>query len=133
MKKIFTILSIIVVLIALAAVGVGVYFTRISTETRIFRLAGTDVGSYQAGRPILAKKITDHSSLKKDEVVVYTLERDGRTVTKVGVIYGLPAEKNLGKNGDIGLDENHFLVGQNEDRIEMVEKNQIGWKVVRQF
>jgi len=133
MKKIFTILSIIVVLIALAAVGVGVYFTRISTETRIFRLAGTDVGSYQAGRPILAEKITDHSSLKKDEVVVYTLERDGRTVTKVGVIYGLPAEKNLGKNGDIGLDENHFLVGQNEDRMEMVEKNQIGWKVVRQF
>ena len=133
MKKIFTILSIIVVLIALAAVGAGVYFTRISTETRIFRLAGTDVGSYQAGRPILAEKITDHSSLKKDEVVVYTLERDGRTVTKVGVIYGLPAEKNLGKNGDIGLDENHFLVGQNEDRMEMVEKNQIGWKVVRQF
>jgi len=126
-------LSIIVVLIALAAVGVGVYFTRISTETRIFRMAGQNAGPYQGGRVLLAEKITDFSVLKSGDGVLYTVEREGKSITRVGIIYGLPGEKNLGKNKDIGLDENHFLVGQNEDRMEMVEKDQIGWKVTRQF
>ena len=133
MKKVFTILSIIVVLIVLAAVGVGVYFTRISTETRIFRMAGQNVGSYQSGRVLLTEKITNFSGLKRGDGVLYTVDREGRNVTRVGIIYGLPEEKNLGKNKDVGLDENHFLVGQNEDRMEMVEKGQIGWKIVRQF
>ena len=126
-------MSIIVVLIALAAVGVGVYFTRISTETRIFRMAGQNAGPYQGGRVLLAEKITDFSVLKSGDGVLYTVEREGKSITRVGIIYGLPGEKNLGKNKDIGLDENHFLVGQNEDRMEMVEKDQIGWKVTRQF
>ena len=133
MKKVFTILSVIVVLIILAAVGAGVYFTRISQEVRIFRVAGSDVGSYKSGRPILAEKITDFSGLKRGDGVLYTVDREGRSVTRVGIIYGLPEEKNLGGNKDIGLNENHFLVGQSEDRMEMVEKGQIGWKIVRQF
>ena len=41
--------------------------------------------------------------------------------------------KTWGENKDIGLDENHFLVGQSEDSMEMVEKGQVGWKIVRQF
>src|SRR3990167_3704232 len=133
MKKVFTILSILVVLIVLAVVGAGLYFTRISAETRIFRMAGQNVGPYQGGRVLLTEKIADVSVLKKGDGVLYTVEREGKSITRVGIIYGLPGEKNLGKNKDIGLDESHFLAGQNEERMEMVEKDQIGWKVVRQF
>ena len=133
MKKVFTILSILVVLIVLAVVGAGLYFTRISVETRVFRMAGQNVGPYQGGRVLLAEKITDFSVLKKGDGVLYTVEREGKSITRVGIIYGLPGEKNLGKNKDIGLDENHFLAGQNEERMEMVENDQIGWKVARQF
>ncbi len=133
MKKLFAVLSVIIVLIVLAVVGAGLYFTRISTEMRIFRMAGQNVGPYQGGRVLLAEKITDPSDLKSGDGVLYTVEQEGRSITRVGIIYGLPGEKNLGKSRDIGLDENHFLVGQNEDRMEMVEKGQIGWKVTRQF
>ena len=96
MKKVFTILSIIVVLIVLAAVGVGVYFTRISTETRIFRMAGQNAGPYQSGRVLLTEKITNFSGLKRGDGVLYMVDREGRNVTRVGIIYGLPEEKNLG-------------------------------------
>src|SRR4030043_866844 len=133
MKKLFAVLSVIIVLIVLAVVGAGLYFTRISTEMRIFRMAGQNVGPYQGGRVLLAEKITDPSDLKSGDGVFSTVEQEGRSITRVGIIYGLPGEKNLGKRRDIGLDENHFLVGQNEDRMEMVEKGQIGWKVTRQF
>ena len=133
MKKVFTILSILVVLIVLAVVGAGLYFTRISVETRVFRMAGQNVGPYQGGRVLLAEKITDFSVLKTGDGVLYTVEQEGKSITRVGIIYGLPGEKNLGKNKDIGLDENNFLAGQNEEKMEMVEKNQIGWKVIRQF
>ncbi|OGY21843.1 MAG: hypothetical protein A2126_00330 [Candidatus Woykebacteria bacterium GWB1_45_5] len=133
MKKIIAILSTLVVVLALVIVGAGIYFTRVSTQTRIFRMAGQNVGSYQAGRVLLAEKITDYSALKKGNGVIYLAEREGRGIDRVGLIYGLPGEKNLGKNSDIGLDENHFLVRQNEDKVEMVEKTQIGWKITRQF
>ena len=133
MKKTFTILSVIIVLVVLAVVGAGLYFTRVSQGLRIFRMAGQNVGPYQGGRVLLAEKITDFSDLKKGDGVLYMVEREGKSVTRVGIIYGLSGEKNLGKNKDIGLDENHFLAGQNEERMEMVEDDQIGWKIVRQF
>ena len=133
MKKVFTILSILVVLIVLAVVGAGLYFTRVSQGLRIFRMAGQNVGPYQGGRVLLTEKIADVSVLKKGDGVLYTVEHEGKMITRVGIIYGLPGEKNLGKNKDIGLDENHFLAGQNEERMEMVENDQIGWKVARQF
>ena len=133
MKKIIAVLLVFVVVLALIIVGVGIYFTRISSETRIFRMAGQNVGPYQAGRVLLSEKITNFSSLKKDDGVLYTLNQEGKSVTRVGIIYGLPGEKNLGKEGDIGLDESHFLVGQNEDRMEIVEESKIGWRITRQF
>lgn len=121
------------VIIALVVAGVGIYFTRISSETRIFRMAGQKVGPYQGGRVLLAEKIKEPSILKKGDGVLYAVDQDGRSITRVGMIYGLPGEKNLGEAGDISLDESHFLVGQSENQLEMVEKGAIGWKIVRQF
>lgn len=133
MKKIITVLSVLIAVVTTVTVGAGIYFTKISSETRIFRMSGQDIGPYQTGRFLMAEKITDFSSLKMGKGVLYTVNQEGKNITRVGIIYGLPGEENLGKNSDIGLDENHFLVGQNEDRMEIVEKSQIGWKIIRQF
>ena len=133
MKKTISLLSVLLVVIASIAIGLGIYFTRVSGDWRVFRMAGQNVGSYQSGRVILAEKITNPSSLKRGDAVLYKAELEGRSIDRVGLIYGLPGEKDLGKDYSIGLDENHFLVGQREDRMEIIAKEKIGWKVTRQF
>jgi hypothetical protein len=107
MKKIFLIIAIIVII---GLVLVGLYFSRFSTNFRVFRVGGGGVGQYQAGVMVKATADFNHP-LSSGDVIIY----------KQGDVDVMAVIK-----GQIGPS---YRVKRSRNREEIIEKEEIKWLV----
>jgi len=105
------------------------YFSGIlgSGNTKIFKVAGNDIGPYVNGDNVMAEKDTyTKGNPKVGDIVVYQKIVDGKTIETMGTIVGLPGNTVNGKTAPSA----YYIIEKN-DQIEIVIKEKIIWRVTR--
>jgi len=119
-KTIGLAVGIIVLVIIIILVAAGFYFTRISTDYRVFRVGGQGIGSYPPGAIIIASQKFDHP-LCLGDLVIYQETRDGRPIQVMGIVRALPGQK---------VEQDHYLIERPGDKRESVPASEVKWKVI---
>lgn len=119
-KIIGLIIGILILIIVLAVLAFGIYFTRISTDYRIFRVGGQGIGDYQPGAIVVASQEFDHP-LCLGDLVIYQETREGRSVQVMGIVKALPGQE---------IKEDSYLIERPGDKRESVPASKIEWKVI---
>jgi hypothetical protein len=98
-----------------------------SGTTKIFKVAGGDVGSYLSGESVVAEKDTyTKRDPKSGEVVIYQNTINGVSVDSIGEIVGIPESSYQGSYAATG----YYLILKN-NKIEVVPRDKIIWLVTR--
>jgi hypothetical protein len=98
-----------------------------SGDTKIFKVAGNDIGPYVNGDNVIAEKDTFK---KRDpqvgDIVVYQKTVNNTITESMGTIAGLPSSTTKGQYAPAG----YYLIEKN-DKIEVVPRDKITWLVFR--
>ena len=130
-SKKYVLLSLVTIAVVIIVV-VGIYFTRLSSGYRLFRISGETIGDYKSGSLVIAKKVVDPLSLSKGDAFLYEVEVGGKKVERFGIILALPSESKINRLGVFTLDQ-AFLIGRDSKVKDLVEKEKINWIVIKKF
>lgn len=98
-----------------------------SGNTKIFKIAGDDIGPYLQGDNVIAEKDTyTKRNPQVGEVVVYEKTINGQSVETIGTVVGLPGNT---VKGTYAPTDNYLI--EKSNKIEIVPRNKITWLVFR--
>lgn len=98
-----------------------------SSDTKIFKVVGSDIGPYLQGDNVVAEKQTyTKRNPEVGEVVVYEKTVNGQSVDTIGTIVGLPNSTVKGNYAP----SSYYLI-QKANSIEVIPRDKITWLVTR--
>lgn len=124
MKHLLKYLGIFGIFLTILIVAVGIYFTRISDNYRIFRVGGAGVDSLQAGAIVIVSR-NFNRPLAKGDLIIYQQAAGQKTISVLAVVRGLPGEGRV----PVG---SYLIERSNADK-ELIREPDIDWRVVKKI